>query len=190
MTKFTRVLVLLLVSALLSFTPSAYAEEAEKKKEEVKKEAPKAEEKKADSKPEEKEDAEEKKAEPCKCHKPAIESLSKAYNSLEEDEWKDAIKVCKEVSASVKKLSETCKCEEVKNYVAIVGAYSQYAQGGQILDGEDDIDCPKAKKLYDNAMKALQAALPKIKDDSLKEEVENIRDYCEEEKAFVDDECE
>ena len=140
----------------------------------------------------------------CTCDTPAVQALSKAYNSLEEDEWIDAIKICKETINAIGKLAETCKCTSgmkaegtppkertlVEVYSDIASAYLKYAQGGQILDGEDDIDCPKAKSLYDDAMKTLKVSIDGVQNEELKLEVENIKDYCEEEKAFVDDECE
>ena len=46
------------------------------------------------------------------------------------------------------------------------------------------------KKLYEDALKLFDAALPKIADENLKKKVKDIRDYAQEEKEFVDDECE
>lgn len=129
------------------------------------------------------------KEEACACDKPVIEALTKAYNSLEEDEWTDAIKICNESIKTIETLSGTCKCPVIETYKGVVKAYLNYAQGGQILDGEEDIDCPKAKSLYDEAIKSLIAAQTTVKNEAIKSQVENIKEYCEEEKAFVQDEC-
>ncbi len=131
-----------------------------------------------------------KKPDQCECETPAITSLSKTAASLNEDDWNESINICMTTIIEIEKLKTTCKCPIIDSYKKIADAYLKYAQGGQILDGEADIDCIKAKKLYDDAIKALNELLPVIQNEKLKEEVSEIKDYCIEEKSFVEDECE
>ena len=130
------------------------------------------------------------KPEACNCEKPAVEALDKTYVSLEEDEWAGAIKVSTDALNLVKNLSMTCTCPVISVYQDVAQGFLNYATGGSILDSEEEINCPKAKKLYEDALKLFDAALPKIADENLKKKVKDIRDYAQEEKEFVDDECE
>lgn len=125
----------------------------------------------------------------CACAESAVEALGKAYISLEEDEWPDAIKVCTDALTKVKELEKSCQCPELPAYKDIATAYISYAQGGNILDGENDIDCAKATKLYNDAISLLAAAIPKVQNEKVKHEATSINEYCEEENEFVKDEC-
>lgn len=125
----------------------------------------------------------------CNCQKPVLDIIDKAYVSLEEDEWPAAIKVCTDALTTVKNLSNTCTCLDTPLYKSIAQGFLNYARGGDILDGEKDPDCKAADKLYTDAIKLLEDAMPKIKDAKLKTNVESIRDYCKEELEFVKDEC-
>lgn len=125
----------------------------------------------------------------CNCQKPVLDIIDKAYLSLEEDEWSNAIKVCTDAVNTVKNLAVTCTCLDVPLYKGIAQAFLNYAKGGDILDGEKEPDCTLANKLYTDAIKSLEESIPKIKDVKLKTNVESIRDYCKEELEFVKDEC-
>ncbi|MBI1858927.1 MAG: hypothetical protein HYR97_07450 [Candidatus Melainabacteria bacterium] len=125
----------------------------------------------------------------CECEKPAIEVLSKAYISLEEDEWPAAIKACTDAETKITELEKTCKCPSIPIYKKVAKAYSNYAKGGNILDGEEDIDCLKATKLYEEAEKLFEESLSKILDEKLKKEASLISDFCVEENEFVKEEC-
>lgn len=125
----------------------------------------------------------------CNCQKPVSDIIDKSYVSLEEDEWPAAIKICTDALITVKNLSNTCTCLDAPLYKSIAQAFLNYAKGGDILDGEKDPNCQAANKLYTDAIKLLDEALPKIKDTKLKSNVESIRDYCKEELDFVKDEC-
>lgn len=125
----------------------------------------------------------------CACAEPAVEALGKAYISLEEDEWPDAIKVCSDALNKVKELEKGCACPELPAYKDVATAYISYAQGGNILDGEEDIDCAKATKLYEGAISLLKTVTPKIQNEKIKREVNSVQEYCEEENEFVKDEC-
>lgn len=125
----------------------------------------------------------------CTCVEPIEKALSKAYISLEEDEWPKAIKVCTDAVNKVKELEKTCKCPVIPVYKDVANAYLSYAKGGEILDGEEEIDCIKAVKLYDDAIKLFEKSVPMILNEKLKQEASLIADYCSEEKEFVEDEC-
>ena len=125
----------------------------------------------------------------CACAESTVEALGKAYISLEEDEWPDAIKVCTDALNKAKELEKSCTCPELPAYIDLATAYISYSQGGNILDGEEDIDCAKATKLYDGAIKLLTVAIPKVLNEKVKREATSVKEYCEEENEFVKDEC-
>lgn len=126
----------------------------------------------------------------CPCLKPGIDLIQKAYNSLEEDEWKDAENASKNAQTFIMTLAATCKCPEVASYQKIADAYLKYAQGGNHLDGADQPDCPYALKLYTDAISNLKDAIPNITNSEVKTSATNIQDYADEELQFVKDECE
>lgn len=125
----------------------------------------------------------------CACHMPAVEAIQKSYVSLEEDEWPAAIKSCTNALTAITTLQKTCKCPEVNDYKNVAQAFLNYAKGGNHLDGEEDPNCELVTKLYTESIKLLEETLPKLKDEKLKENVQNIRDYSKEELEFVKDEC-
>jgi len=125
----------------------------------------------------------------CACLKPGVDSIQKAYASLEEDEWPNAIKTCKDTIDAIKILSKTCKCPEVAVYQKVAEAYLKYAEGGNHLDGADEPNCTYALKLYDEAISSLKGALPKITNAQVKENANSIWEYAVEEQQFVQDEC-
>lgn len=126
----------------------------------------------------------------CPCLKPGIDLIQKVYNSLEEDEWKDAENAAKNAQTFIKNLATTCKCPEVTSYQKIAEAYLKYAQGGNHLDGADQPNCPFALKLYSDAISNLKEAIPNITNAEVKTSATNIQDYADEELQFVKDECE
>lgn len=132
----------------------------------------------------------EKKAAECACAKPASDAIQKAYASLEEDEWSAAIKSSTDTLNSINTLSAKCKCPEVAIYQNVAKAFLNYAKGGNLLDGEDNPDCKKAKELYDTAISLLKDSIPKITNQEVKTNTTNIKEYAEEELQFVKDECE
>jgi len=125
----------------------------------------------------------------CVCAKPAIDALNKAYTALEEDEWTNAETTTKNAIASIKSISQSCKCPELVNYQKIADAYLKYAQGGNHLDGADQPNCPYALKLYADAIALLKEAMPGITNTEVKANATNIQDYAYEEFQFVEDEC-
>ena len=125
----------------------------------------------------------------CNCSGPAVDAIQKAYVSLEEDEWPAAIKSCTNALAVVANLQKTCKCPEINDYKNITQGFLNYAKGGNFLDGQEDPNCDAVTKLYLEGIKLLDDTLPKIRDQKLKENVQNIRDYSKEELEFVKDEC-
>lgn len=125
----------------------------------------------------------------CSCLKPAIDSIRKAYAALEEDEWPDAIKICKDTIKLITELSKTCSCPQLPFYEKVATAYLKYAEGGDHLDSSEDPDCPYAVGLYSGAIALLKINLSEIKDTTVKQEGENILDYLKEEESFVKDEC-
>ena len=126
----------------------------------------------------------------CACSKPAADALNKAYTALEEDEWTNAETTTKNAIASIKSLSQSCKCPELVNYQKIADAYLKYAQGGNHLDGADQPNCPYALKLYADAITLLKEAIPSLTNAEVKANATNIQDYADEELQFVKDECE
>lgn len=126
----------------------------------------------------------------CPCLKPGVDLIQKAYNSLEEDEWKDAEAAAKNAQTFIKNLTSTCKCPEIASYQKIADAYLKYAQGGNHLDGADQPNCPFALKLYSDAISNLKEAIPNITNAEVKTSATNIQDYADEELQFVKDECE
>lgn len=171
---------LLVLALLLTFTSKLLAEEA--KKEEAKQAAPT---KEATLK--------EKKASPCNCLDTkdfsVTNTVAKAYRSVEEDEWKKAIQACKDAVTSIKEHEKKCKCDEVPEYRKIVEAFQKYAEGGEHLDSAEEPDCPFALKVYDEAIKKLGESIPKIFDEKTRKDATNIKEYAQEERQFVQDEC-
>ena len=125
----------------------------------------------------------------CGCLKGAIDSIQKAYVSLEEDEWPTAIKATKDAIASINTVSKDCACPETIAYQKIAEAYLKYAEGGNHLDGAEEPDCPYATKLYSDAITLLETYIPKISNGAVKENADDIKGYVKEEKEFVDEEC-
>lgn len=126
---------------------------------------------------------------PCDCAKPGIEAVQKSYDSLEEDDWTNAIKVCKDAQKNVEGLKKTCKCPELDSYGKVAVAYENYATATNELDNSEKIDCPKVIKLYEGAIKLLDEAVSKISDDTVKEQIGDIKEYSEEELEYAKDEC-
>lgn len=125
----------------------------------------------------------------CPCLQPAIDAIQKAYASLEEDEWKAAIKTATDAQTAIANLGMTCMCPDVAVYQNVASGFLNYAKGGNILDGEDEPNCMAALKLYEDAIKLLNDSISKIAEQDVKSNVGNIRDYCKEELDFVKDEC-
>ncbi len=125
----------------------------------------------------------------CVCAKPAVDLIKKAYASVEEDEWKKAIAVCKGTITSINNLSKTCKCPEMAVYKKIAEAFLKYSLGGDHLDGADEPDCNLAKGLYGDSIKFLEEALPNTENEKIREYARAVLDYAKEEQAFVKDEC-
>src|SRR3989338_8368754 len=125
----------------------------------------------------------------CGCLKGAIDSIQKAYVSLEEDEWPAAIKATKDAIAAINTVSKDCACPETIAYQKIAEAYLKYAEGGNHLDGAEEPNCPYATKLYSDAITLLETYIPKITNLAVKENAEDIKGYVKEEKEFVDEEC-
>ena len=125
----------------------------------------------------------------CPCAKPAIDSIQKAYTTVEEDEWGKAIKACKDAIASISNLAKTCKCPEVDAYRKVAEAFLKYAEGGNHLDGADEPNCPFALKLYTDAISLLKDAIPNISNEAVIQNANNIQEYAKEEQQFVKDEC-
>ena len=139
----------------------------------------------AEAKPE----AQAPKAPACPCLKPASDAVSKAYSSIEEDEWPKAIKTCKDSIEAIKNLGTTCKCPEVAGYQKIVEAFLGYAQGGDYLDGTEKPDCEKARKMYADTISALEASSAKISDEEIKKKAKAVQEYAKEEETFAKEEC-
>ena len=125
----------------------------------------------------------------CDCLKGAIDSIQKAYASLEEDEWPTAIKITKDTISTISAISKTCACPETIAYEKIAEAYLKYAEGGNHLDGAEEPNCPYATKLYSDAITLLETYIPKITNPAVKGNSEDIKEYVKEEKEFVDEEC-
>ena len=125
----------------------------------------------------------------CDCLKGAVDSIQKAYVSLEEDEWPTAIKITKDTINTINTLSKTCTCPEIIAYQKVAEAYLKYTEGGNHLDGADEPDCPYATKLYSDAIVLLEIYGPKITNPAVKENAEDVKGYVKEEKEFVDEEC-
>ena len=125
----------------------------------------------------------------CDCLKGAIDSIQKAYLSIEEDEWPTAIKTTKDAISAINTVSKTCACPETVAYEKIAEAYLKYAEGGNHLDGAEEPDCPYATKLYSDAITLLETYVPKITNPAVKENSEDVKGYVKEEKEFVDEEC-
>ena len=125
----------------------------------------------------------------CDCLKSAIDSIQKAYVSIEEDEWPTAIKTTKDAISTINTLSKTCACPETVAYEKIAEAYLKYAEGGNHLDGAEEPNCPYATKLYSDAIILLETYIPKITNPAVKENSEDVKGYVKEEKEFVDEEC-
>src|SRR3989338_5310466 len=70
----------------------------------------------------------------CDCLKGAIDSIQKAYVSLEEDEWPTAIKATKDAITSINTITKNCACPETIAYQKIAEAYLKYAEGENHLD--------------------------------------------------------
>ena len=133
--------------------------------------------------------AEVKKGGLCDCIKSAVDSIQKAYVSIEEVEWPTAIKTTKDAISAINTLSKTCACPETVAYGKIAEAYLKYAEGGNHLDGAEEPNCPYATKLYSDAIILLETYIPKITNPAVKENSEDVKGYVKEEKEFVDEEC-
>ena len=127
---------------------------------------------------------------PCDCLSPVIKATQDTYNKLEEDEWPACIKAAKDTIALIKKTSEDCACPELIAYRNIAEAYLKYAEGGNHLDNDDETDCPYATKTYGEGIKQLKTYIPKVTDKAVQTNAGYIQEYMEEEKEFVDEECE
>lgn len=125
----------------------------------------------------------------CDCLGPAINSIQSAYTSLEENEWPVAINDTKKTIDLIMTLSMDCPCPELIAYQNVADAYLKYAEGGNHLDTADEPNCPYATKLYASAISILDQYIQKISDADVKTNAGNIKDYLEEEKDFIDDEC-
>ena len=125
----------------------------------------------------------------CDCLKGAIDSIQKAYVSLEEDEWPAAIKTTKDAIGITSMLAKTCTCPETMAYQKIAEAYLKYAEGGNHLDGADEPDCPYATKLYSDAIILLDTYISQITNPAVQENAKDVEGYVKEEKEFVDEEC-
>ena len=125
----------------------------------------------------------------CSCLKGAIDAIQKSYVSLQEDEWQMAIKTTKDAITTINTLSKNCACPETIAYQKIAEAYLKYAEGGNHLDGAEEPNCPFATKLYSDAITLLGDYIPKISNPAVKENAEDIKGYVQEEKEFVDEEC-
>ena len=125
----------------------------------------------------------------CDCLKGAVDSIQKAYVSLEEDEWPAAIKTTKDAISTINTVAKTCACPETMAYQKIAEAYLKYAEGGNHLDGADEPDCPYATKLYSDAIILLDAYISQITNPAVQENAKDVEGYVKEEKEFVDEEC-
>ncbi len=127
----------------------------------------------------------------CACFKEAeaINVIQKSYVSLQEDEWPAAIKTTKDAINTINTLWKNCACPETIAYQKIAEAYLKYAEGGDHLDGAGEPNCPFATKLYSDAITLLDNYIPKISNPAVKENAEDIKGYVQEEKEFVDEEC-
>lgn len=125
----------------------------------------------------------------CACAKPAADFIKKAYNSVEEDEWKKAIAACKGTITSINNLSKTCKCPEMAAYKKVAEAFLKYSLGGDHLDGADEPDCNLAKGLYGDSIRFIEESVGDVSDEKVKEYARAVLDYAKEEQAFVNDEC-
>lgn len=170
---------LVVLVSMLTFTGSLLAQEVKKEEGKAEKEPLKLMEKKA--------------AKKCDCLDTkdfsVTKTVSKAYKSVEEDEWKKAIQSCKDAVASIKEHEKKCKCDEVIEYRKIVEGFQKYAEGGEHLDSAEEPDCPFALKVYDEAIKKLDDSISKVSDEKTKKDATNVKEYALEERQFVQDEC-
>ncbi len=125
----------------------------------------------------------------CDCLKVAIDSIQKAYVTIEEDEWPAAIKTIKATIATIDALSKTCACPEIKAYQEIAKAYLEYAEGSDRFDGADEPDCLYVKKRYSDAISLLNKYIPEITDPAVQENAKGVKEDAEEEERFVEEEC-